>query len=198
MCFYSELERMQHHGQEEIAEQINDHLKCWYCDKRLSDKELREYKNLCQKCNSFCVSQIVYGLQQKLCTECQVLNCVICSDTLDLLTTLRYKNLYFHQKCLHKMPPQIVESFSSGHLTTPEKICKMCNKDRKEDPHFPLCNTCMDRDEESRNCNFCLKELLNNPTIFCKSDKINANICYDCVDIITRQYSAKYRIKFFH
>ena len=50
MNMYQELARMQHFGQEEMAEELERHLRCWGCDAVLSDRELEKYGNLCGRC----------------------------------------------------------------------------------------------------------------------------------------------------
>jgi hypothetical protein len=49
---YEELARMQHHGREDMAEELSQHLRCWGCEKELSDREMREYGNLCKTCEA--------------------------------------------------------------------------------------------------------------------------------------------------
>ena len=57
MNYYAELERMQHHGREEIAEQIEQHLRCYYCDVKLTEFELEHYGNVCKVCNEHLVEE---------------------------------------------------------------------------------------------------------------------------------------------
>ena len=50
MNYYAELERMQHHGREELAQEIEQHLRCWHCNAMLSEFELEHYSNICVRC----------------------------------------------------------------------------------------------------------------------------------------------------
>jgi Zn finger protein HypA/HybF involved in hydrogenase expression len=50
MNMYEELARLQHYGREEIVKDLEEHLRCWYCEKLLTAKELKLFGNVCGEC----------------------------------------------------------------------------------------------------------------------------------------------------
>jgi Zn finger protein HypA/HybF involved in hydrogenase expression len=50
MNMYEELARLQHYGREDIVQDLEQHLRCWYCEKVLTDKELKLFDNVCESC----------------------------------------------------------------------------------------------------------------------------------------------------